>query len=143
MSIPERPERSTSGSPRLLETLVGAELGSVVFVMDYIQFNFQPVGASGRSGRLSTYTLPRLIDLDGVIHHPGSPGYRDGLIDLIPHVVSHASEVAAELRIDFDNGRRLVVSLTVEDGVDVEAAMLTLADPDEWEVWRPGDIRGH
>ena len=131
----------SAGSPSLIEALAGAELGSVVFVMDYIQFTFQPSRASGRFGRLSTFTLPRVIGLDGAILGPGSPGYHDGLIDLIRHVVVHASESAAELRITFDDGRSLLVSVTEEDIAEVEAAMLTLDDPYEWDVWRPGDIR--
>ena len=59
------------------------------------------------------------------------------MVDLSPHVVLRALEVAAELRIAFDDGRSLVVSLAAEDSVDVENAMLTMENPDEWEVWRP------
>jgi hypothetical protein len=139
MSNSQGSERADA-SLSLIESLAGAELGEVAFVMDYIQFVFQPSETGGRFGRLSTYTLPRLIGPGGVVRQPGSRDYRDGLVDLIGHVVLRGSEVAAELRIAFDDGRALLVSLKIDDSVEVEAAMLAMEDPAEWMVWRPGDI---
>jgi hypothetical protein len=77
-----------------------------------------------------------------VVLRPGAVGYREGLDDLIPHVVVSTNESAAELLIVFDNGRALRVSLREEDSVDVEAVLLALDDPDRLDVWRPGDLIG-
>jgi hypothetical protein len=71
-----------SGS--LLEALVEEELGSVVFVMDYIQLDFN-------AARFSAYIWPTVTIGDANLHF-GDPGYRDALCSFITHEVLSTDE---------------------------------------------------
>ncbi len=71
-----------SGS--LLEALVEEELGSVIFVMDYVQLDF---GAA----RFSAYVWPTVTIGDASLHF-GDRGYRDALCAFITHEVVSTDE---------------------------------------------------
>ncbi len=68
----------------LLDALVGSELGSVVFVRDYVQLE---LGA----GRLTLFVWPSVV-VDATTTRLGDPGYRDLLCDLIGHPVRSTTE---------------------------------------------------
>ena len=139
-----------------MNSLVGAQLASVVFVRDYLQLVFEPTDVGtpeagvlrrptkGGFGTLSAYVLPEL-ETGGRLLKSGRPGYRDALVELIGRVVAQAGEDPARLRIVFDSGVVASVSLNAADLPDgaVESAMLQLEDAAEsWMVWRPGDRLG-
>lgn len=113
----------------LLSRLVGLELGSVVFVRDYLQLDFD-------GPRLSLYVWPQVVIADRVCG-PADPGYRDALCDLIGRRVTHAGEPPAGLMIAFDGGR-LVIAPNPDELSGPEIAMLQgFAD---WMVWRAGEV---
>lgn len=55
----------------VLEALVDEELGSVVFVMDYVQLDFS-------AARFSAYVWPT-VTIGDATFQSGDPGYRDAL----------------------------------------------------------------
>ncbi len=140
----------------IMQSLVGSQLASVVFVSDYVQLVFVPTDVGtpeagvlqrptkGSFGTLSAYVIPE-IKTGGRLQKSGRPGYRDALVELIGRVVAQAEEDPARLRIVFDSGVVASVSLDAGDlptGA-VESAMLQLNDAAKsWMVWRPGDRLG-
>jgi hypothetical protein len=119
----------TSEEGCLLTELVSAEVGSVVFVRDYVQVGFEAPFAG-----LSAYVWP-IVEADGKSLAIGAPGYRDALCALIGDTVSAGTCSAAVLGIEFASGRRLLVSLDPEDAVGPEAAMLRFEVGGRWNVW--------
>ena len=111
----------------LLQRLVGRELSSVEFVQDYVQLRFE--GPS-----LTAITWPT-IRVGQEISEVNSNGYRDKLCGLIRQTVrSTLLIVDKEIRIEFDDGTLLLISLAPEDYCAAEAAILTVS-PREWDVW--------
>jgi hypothetical protein len=92
-------------------------LTSVIFVMDYVQLDFD-------GPRLTAVTLPT-VEVEGVRLKFGQPGYRDALCERIEHTVVRADAIADEsLRIEFDDRSVIGVSLRPEDYRAAEAALL-------------------
>lgn len=110
----------------------GSELGSIVFVRDYIQFVFEPEAESNST--LTTFTLPTVTRGDMELG-PLAQGYRDALCSLIGlRVVSAEAEEGVEVLITLGPKLSLRVSLREEDYRGPEAALLT-TDNGEMEVW--------
>jgi hypothetical protein len=112
--------------------LVGRELGSVVFVRDYLELDFD-------GPQLSFYAWPRLV-LAAEELCWGDPGYRDGLCDLIGRRVTGTVESsAAGLMVDFDDHRLVIHPQIAElDGPEV-AKLVIPPDGRDWVVWRAGE----
>lgn len=87
-----------------IETLRGAELNAVSFVMDYIEFHFNgPV--------LRALTRPT-VELDGVPHRLGDPGSRDAACALIGSAVEDALLYEGHLlEIRLSGNNRLLIPL--------------------------------
>jgi hypothetical protein len=119
----------------LLEALVEEELGSVVFVMDYLQLDF---GAA----RFSAYAWPT-VTIGNVRREFGDSGYRDALCALITHeVISTEESSEAGLVIRFHLGE-IATNPGPTDLDGPEIAMLQVhAGPFRnaaLMVWRPGE----
>jgi hypothetical protein len=118
----------------VLELLTGEPLSSVVFVMDYLQLDFNGT-------RLTCFVWPT-VELEGEDPRTfGDPGYRDALCVLITQEVSGSEESAvAGLILSFATGS-LRLKPAAEDLVGPEIAMLQMHGEDrQWEVWRPGEL---
>lgn len=134
----------------LLSRLAGSELASVVFVRDYLQLVFEPgdsrppdprvlrPATEGRFATLSAFTVPT-VSRGGRTIGRGDPGWRDGLCDQIGRRVRSAARADNALVVEFDNNDVVRISLASQDAVGPEFALLQLEDPDEWDVWRPGE----
>jgi hypothetical protein len=130
----------------ILASIVGSELGSVVFVMDYVQLVFQPSEVAppepgflrptteGTFATLSTWALPHLL-VEGRHLRPGDAGWRDLLVEQINARIVGQSETSERLLLALDSGVSLTVPL---DGDIVESAMLQVGEGDPWMVWAPG-----
>jgi len=119
----------------LLEALVEEELGSVVFVMDYLQLDFG-------NARFSVYVWPT-VSIGGVSRGFGDPGYRDALCALITHEVIDTGESSETgLVIRFGLGE-VVIKPQPTDLSGPEIAMLQVHENSfrdaSWTVWRPGE----
>jgi len=119
----------------LLKALVEEELGSVVFVMDYLQLDFS-------AARFTAYVWPTVTIGDASLHF-GDPGYRDALCAFIAHEVVAAEESPeAGIVIRFGLGEIVInpeptdlsgpeiADLMVHEGPFQDAALT---------VWRPGE----
>lgn len=111
------------------------ELGSVVFVMDYLQLDFS-------SARLSAYVWPT-VRIDEVDRRFGDLGYRDALCALMAHEVTETEESKKlGLVIRFALGE-VVINPRPTDLSGPEIAMLQVhADSfrdASWMAWRPGE----
>lgn len=112
---------------RGLGNIVGEELCSVEFVMDYVRFVFSDCA-------LTAYVSPRVEDRDRTWSEDDQ-GYRDALCALIAMVVKSIEVIEEEvLRITFTDGRALAVSLRPEDAVGPECAYFT-SGTGLWWVW--------
>jgi hypothetical protein len=103
--------------------LVGEQLNTVAFVMDYVEFHFNgPV--------LRALTGP-IVEGHGVRLRFPEAGSRDALCSLIGSEVA-AVEISDYDRIELrlDGGRRLTIPLDSESRVGVEAAHYVPAAPD-------------
>jgi hypothetical protein len=122
-------------SDSLLDALLGQELGSVVFVKDYVQLDF---GAA----RFSAYVWPTMR-LGGVTTDFGDLGYRDALCAFITHqvvLVQESHETGLVIRFGLgeivtnpaktDLRGPEIAQLQVHEGPFQDAA---------WMVWRPGE----
>jgi hypothetical protein len=122
-----------------LGSLTGQELGQVWFVRDYVELIFE----GGTFGKLSCYVWPTLVTgADGM--HRGDRDYRNELCSLIGHGVQDVSvlevtqegraSVEEEIRITFDNGVKLHLSLAREVGELPEAVAYNDSET-SWLVW--------
>jgi hypothetical protein len=119
----------------LLNKLVGESLASVVFVMDYVQFDFN-------GSRLTAYVWPT-VTIGTTELGLGDRGYRDALCAFITHEVTSTEEsVEAGLAIHFALGS-IVTNPEPGELSGPEIAMLNIYDAmhqtTEWNVWRPGE----
>ena len=118
-----------------LGALVQEQLGSVVFVMDYLQLDFG-------DARFTAYIWPALTIGDATLRF-GDPGYRDALCAFITHEVMSTEESAeAGLVIRFGLGE-VVTNPEPTDLSGPEIAQLQLHEGPfrdaAWTVWRPGE----
>lgn len=117
----------TAGESDPFATLVGEQLSSVEFVQDYVQLRFD-------GPCLTAFTRPR-VRLPGAEFQWETPGYRDALCARIATKVRDASISEDEaIRIRFEDGAIIEVSLQPEPCRGPEAAMFVTIDQDCW-VW--------
>ncbi len=112
-----------------IKSIERSELSSVIFIRDYIQFVFE-----GEKGNviLSAFSLPA-TEVINKKYDDQTPGWRDALCTLINKVVSTAVAVEGEdIKITFEEGDVLEISLREADKEGPEAAMLT---NDEGEIY--------
>jgi hypothetical protein len=105
--------------PRL-ESLVGEQLSSVIFVADYVQFDF--------NGPILTALSDPVVETEGARYRFPEQGSRDALCGLIQQFV--ATAIAREekaIDVTFDSGARLSIPLAPGSYEGPEAA--TFADP--------------
>ena len=89
----------------LLQSICGARLSSVQFVLDYLILGFDEKGA------LTTLVWPEIHSTDPVVKF-GMSGYRDRLCELITQVVSTVEVTEDEtFIITFENESRLRIPL--------------------------------
>ncbi|HSC78013.1 MAG TPA: hypothetical protein VLB32_05565 [Candidatus Acidoferrales bacterium] len=104
-----------SGTPLVLDAIVGEQLSSVEFVQDYVQLHFD--GPS-----IIAYVWP-VVEVGGKAYRFGDSSYRDVLCGWIAHRIPTAFVVEEEeLKIEFDDGAALSISLRPEDRTGPEAA---------------------
>ncbi len=97
-----------------INELVGRELGSVVFVRDYVQFSFD-------GPCLTALILPVFMTAAGAVF-PGTAGWRDGLCSAIGIPVASVRFTDGEdLCIEFANSRCIVIPLREQDYIGPEA----------------------
>ena len=122
-------------SQSLLEALVEEELGSVVFVMDYLQLHVS-------AARFTAYVW-RMVTIGDATLRFGDRGYRDALCAFITHEVLSVEESSESgLVIRFGLGE-IVTNPAATDLSGAEIAMLNVHEDSfrdaAWEIWRPGD----
>jgi hypothetical protein len=101
-----------------LNPIIGESLGSVTFVMDYIQLDFN-------GPRLTALTLP-VVRVSGKVRTVADPGWRDSLCERIGASVRSAYvRPDDELSIAFEDGSSIVVSLRAIDYRGPEAINFT------------------
>lgn len=114
----------------LIETLEHAEVCSVIFIRDYIQFYFE---GEENNGTLTTYSLPVAI-ANGTYFTIDTPGYRDALCSFINLQVRRFEILKGnKITITLENEDRIEVSLKKEDSNGFEAAMLRIEN--QIAVW--------
>lgn len=114
-----------------IKILEKSELSSVVFIRDYVQFVFED---EQNNARLSSITLPIVI-VNGLKYKDTSDGWRNALCSLINKLVKTASvEEGKSIRITFEDGEILEISLNEKDYEGPEAAML-FEDNGKITVW--------
>lgn len=118
-----------------LETLALKDLGSVIFVGDYLQLDFS-------DARFTAYIWPT-VTVDGVSRRMGDVGYRSALCALISHMVIDTEESAeAGLLIRFGLGEVVINPKPIELWGPEIAKLQVDADAFRdamWDVWRPGE----
>jgi hypothetical protein len=111
-------ESENKSGEKLLQTIRGARLSSVQFVLDYLILGFDEKGA------LTTLVWPEVTS-NGLTLKFGAPGYRDCLCALIAHVVEGATIGDDEtIRVQFFDGSLIVIKLQGH-GSERERAIFT------------------
>jgi hypothetical protein len=105
----------------------GNQLSAVTFIKDYLQILFD-------GPRITAYTPP-IIKTEESSYKWGDPGYRDSICDLIGQKVIGSKFLEnEELTVQFEDGRKLSISLRSEDYIAAEA-MIFEDDNDNWWTW--------
>ena len=99
-----------------LKMLEGLRLSAVVFVLDYLQLQFD-------GPTFTALTWPLVTDEQGEISVQ-TAGYRDRLCEQIGKTVAKAVEDPGELQLGFADGTTFKMSLRDEDRRGPEAAIL-------------------
>lgn len=100
----------------VLSALVGTQLSSVEFVQDYVQLRFD-------GPCLTAITLPRVHHLNEFFEW-GMREYRNVLCDRIGKLVRRAFTIEGEeIKIEFEDGSSILISLRPEDYQAAEAAV--------------------
>lgn len=107
-------EQPDAGS-RSIEEITGAELFTVAFVLDYIQFHFQ---SDGIHGIVTSYTNPIVI-IDGRELYHSDKGWRDAMCSLMPRrVVCVSIEEDAAITIDLEGPSRIIIPIRAQELVE-------------------------
>ena len=119
----------------LLAELVEETLSSVVFVMDYVQLDFN-------GSRFTAFVWP-VATIGNESLNFGDRGYRDAICAFITHEVISTEETAeVGLVINFGLGS-IVTNPEPHELTGPEIAMLNIYDPmhqtTRLDVWRPGE----
>jgi hypothetical protein len=107
--------------------LRGEQLVSVIFVMDYVQFDFA-------GPRITAYDWPRVVNDIGTYSN-GSNHYRDVLCDQIAKIVKSIDISKKLLTIEFKDDSRIEISLIVPESGWAEAAVYSDTDRNVMLVW--------
>jgi hypothetical protein len=114
-----------------LSDLKNRRLSAVTFVQNYVQLEFDGL-------RLTAFLWP-ILKTGGAQKDVSTPGYRDLLCSHIGELVSNAYTVpGTKLVIEFEDGTMAEISLSPDDQVGPEAAMLSDSKK-PISVWRAGD----
>ena len=128
-------------SERLFFSLVGERLGSVIFVGDYVQLDFDGL-------RLTLWAWPTLALDTGTLRF-GDPGYRDGLCALMGRCVTSVAENTGTGLVLHWDADSLTVDPAPDDLSGPEIAMLNgqttemthgLKEVAPCEIWRSGEF---
>jgi hypothetical protein len=110
-----------------LDAIQGRQLGAVVFVQDYLQLQFD--------GPMLTLTNWPVVHCAEGEFRFGDARYRDMLCGRIAKtVISAEVHLDDRLRIVFNEGSKLLVSLRPEDRRDPEVVRYDVDDK-HWTVW--------
>ena len=110
------------------KSLVQRELGSIILLKEYIQFNFD-------GSIFNFYDLPKLR-IDSRWLSPLEPGYFDCIKNFIGLKVTSFEETPGiSLSLIFDNDYSVLLSLKAEDRSSAEVAMLQAERGERWTVW--------
>jgi hypothetical protein len=111
----------------LLNILTRRQLSSVEFVHDYVQLHFD-------GPTLTAITRPTVI-VGGNESRWGDTGYRDVLCAFIGVVVREVFVALGEaVRLDFENGNSIVVSLKHTDYRAHQAVSFDVSVSEWWEL---------
>lgn len=114
----------------LIKNLENTEVISVIFIRDYLKFYFE---GEWNSGTLTAYTFPVAV-VNGQYFENGTPRYRDILCSFIHREVKSSEIIKDQLiKLIFDDGDRLEVSIRNEECYGQETAMLRVNS--EMVVW--------
>ena len=119
-------------SSALLPELVTETLSSVVFVADYVQFDFN-------GPRLSCFVWP-VVRVDGHELRFGEPGYRDALCSLLLRDVTEATDTPEHGIVVTFGADELRLKPSAGELLGPEIAMLQMNnEARDWDIWRPGE----
>ncbi len=108
----------------ILSYLVGEQLSSVEFVMDYLQLRFE--------GPTLNVSGPIVVTSGDHCHAAWEPGFRDLLCGQIAKQIASVTQRAEEaLVFTFEDGSAITVSLVPFDGCP-EAVYFFDRDRDDW-----------
>ena len=124
ISSPTNPLQSKLLEP--LKVLEGRQMGSVEFVQDYVQLRFD-------GPTITAFTWPR-VQVSNKWFAWTEPGYRDELCNRIARLVARAFSTEQEIRIEFNDGATIAISLSPDDARDVEVAIFD-DPPNPTVVW--------
>ena len=115
-------------NPNPLNVLAGSHLSAVVFIHDYIQLQFD--------GPSLTVLTKSSVHMMNQSFEWGKKGYRDALCERIGKLVREASTIPEqEIRIEFEDGSSVSISLRPEDYRTAEAAVFD-NPPNPTVVWQ-------
>ena len=100
--------------------MVGEQLSAVVFVMDYLQLQF--------NGKGFTLLTPVSVRSPTNVIHQGEPGWRDALCAQITQIVQNVNKKDEDLSINFSNGYSICASLRIKDFTGPEAVIFNDGD---------------
>ena len=107
-----------------ISSIEGEELGSVIFVRDYVQLSFD-------GPLLTLFIWPEVFRPEGSYAF-GEPGYRDMLCALIGETATKSTiEEGVALEVEFESGVILRTSLREEDYVGPEAINFCSGNSDD------------
>ena len=109
-----------------LPDLVGEKLSSVIFVLDYLQLDFD-------GKRFTAYAWPVVIETNRRKKF-GDSGYRDALCSLIARVVAAVENRVTVLRVGFSNGSALEFDIE-EDESGREKLIFEETGDYKWAYW--------
>lgn len=106
-------DNKTEKSSGALSYLIGKQLSAVVFVMDYLQFQF--------NGAVLTVLNPICVKVDNKIYQSGDINFRNSLCERISHIVENLLLSEDRLEINFNDSAAFFISLKDEDYSNAEA----------------------
>ena len=110
-----------------LSRIVGERLTAVMFVMDYLKFQFEE--------SVLTVLMSILVRTGDKSYQLGDIPWRDSLCDRITHTVSGLSLAEDHLQIDFDDGSNFLIALNDEARAGNEAILFEYRDsPGAWQM---------
>jgi hypothetical protein len=104
-----------NAGPRSIEEITGAELFTVAFVLDYIQFHFQ---SDAIHGIVTAYTNPVVL-VDGREHSNLCGAWRDAMCSLMPrHVVRVSVDEGVAITIDLEGSSKIIIPILEREFVE-------------------------